>query len=123
MDPEDEGRLPRGSVRLVDPGMRRGWGRPVPQPFLSDRSALVIERVGVFVDEVEEEEEESPEVARPGHRGWSTESARTPSCCWAHRSSVDAAAGEAAAAVAATAAAADSSCCGFDATLARVDEF
>ena len=95
----------RGLVRQLDLGMRRGWGRPVPQPFPSGRSALEIELVGVFDDEAEEEEE-SPEVARPGHRGWSTESARTPSCCWAHRSSVGAAAGEAAAADEAAAAAA-----------------
>ena len=77
----------------------------------------------------EEEEEANPEEARPGHLGLNMELVTKLNHRWAHwltdhaAAAAAAAADEAAAAVAATAAAADSSCCGFDATLARVDEF
>ena len=107
-------------------GRRRDWGRLDIRPAPSDLSVFLAKGpagADAVDDEEEEEEEETQELAPQGRREKSTESARYPSCCWAHWSSTAVAVvvdESAAAAVAAAAAAASS--CESDGKLEPVDE-
>ena len=115
---------PTVSVGPEEEDQRRCWDRPECRPRPLGPRVVLVKALDDAVDEEEEEEEESREWAPRVRRAMSMGPARTPSCCWAQRTSsavVAAVVDEAAAAaVVAAAAAAAASSCAFDVLLARV---
>ena len=107
--------LPRGFVRLVGPGMTRGWGRQ-GRPLCRLGQLSRVKALDGVLSVEEEEEEAIPEWVPQEHHDWNMVSAKPLSCRWAHRSSsaAAAAADEAAAAAAAC-------CCASVESLALVD--
>ena len=83
MDQEDEEASLLGFVRPRGQDKWTDSDRPGRSLFQSGRSSLAMGLDDVS-NAVEEEEEESPEVALLGRLCSSTGSAKIVSCCWAH---------------------------------------